>query len=157
MLLSPLHFIRSHKVFIFSSRHFRKILGTLGEGLRFVLPLAVFGFRSLEWWYSIPRTALAASEPIPPPPISALVFFNYCSVKSLPVNTNSTNFPQQFPLNSAESGSRSATSWGCVSTLCRTSQELSSSFIIGLCFLLSLYHVFCEAAWKVSTHGASLK
>eukprot|EP00727_Mastigamoeba_balamuthi_P010469 m51a1_g6044 hypothetical protein (314) ;mRNA; r:178731-179764 len=37
------------------------------EGLRFALPLAVFGYRSLEWWYSVPRSFVPA-DPIPPPP-----------------------------------------------------------------------------------------
>lgn len=53
------------------------ILGTLskgvGDSLRLVLPLLAFGYRSLEWWYSIPESVAGSSgavgqELLPPAP-----------------------------------------------------------------------------------------
>ena len=50
------------------------VLGALGKAvgdvLRLVLPLAAFGYRSLEWWYSIPESVAGGSgqEALPPAP-----------------------------------------------------------------------------------------
>lgn len=65
------------------------VLAALGKGvgdaLRLVLPLVAFGYRSLEWWYSIPEavsgaTAAQQQEALPPAPEPPRV----CSGVSLP-------------------------------------------------------------------------
>lgn len=56
------------------------LLGALGKGvgdvLRLVLPLMAFGYRSLEWWYSIPESVAgtAGQESLPPAPEPPRVF-----------------------------------------------------------------------------------
>ena len=42
----------------------------IGDTMRLVLPIAAFGYRSLEWWYSMPQTVsgIATMDEIPPTP-----------------------------------------------------------------------------------------
>ncbi|KAH3763531.1 peroxisome assembly protein 12 [Pelomyxa schiedti] len=53
----------------------QRILSTgmwwMGEAARFLAPLLLFGYQSLEWWYSVPASHTTSNEetlPPPPPP-----------------------------------------------------------------------------------------
>lgn len=48
-----------------------RVIGkAIGDSLRLVLPLAAFGYRSLEWWYSMPHavSGVPSLDAIPPSP-----------------------------------------------------------------------------------------
>jgi len=49
----------------------RRVVDAAGDALRLALPLAAFGYRSLEWWYSMPQSVLGgggAGDAVPPAP-----------------------------------------------------------------------------------------
>lgn len=55
----------------------------IGEGARFFVPLLLFGYQSLEWWYSVPRSTAVNSEILPSPEapkVRQILFWNNLSV-----------------------------------------------------------------------------